>query len=84
MVFFGVLMLLHTVMDLMSYQIIFSLWPVILVGMGTEILLSNCGKKKIIYDKAAVFLLIMMTFLTIGLACADVCMDASWEYLNNL
>ncbi len=57
MVVFGGLLLLHTLFDLMSYQMIFSFWPIILVGTGLELLLSNCVKTKIVYDKAAVFLL---------------------------
>lgn len=83
MVGFGILFLLHTVFDMMSYQIIFSFWPLILVGLGIELLLSNCIKAKLVYDKTAVFLLIVMTFFVIGLACVDVCMDASAVYLQN-
>ncbi len=80
MVVFGILFLLNTLFDLMSYQVIFSLWPILLIGLGIELLLSNLVKSKIVYDKTAVFLLIVMTFFVMGLACADVCMEASRIY----
>lgn len=83
MVVFGILFLLHTLFDMMSYQIIFSFWPLVLVGMGVELLLSSRVKSGIIYDKAAVFLLIVMTLFVIGMACVDVCMEASELYLQN-
>ncbi len=83
MVVFGILFLLHTLFELMSYEMIFSLWPLLLIGMGIELLLSNLVKEKIVYDKAAVFLLIVMTFFVIGLACVDVCIEASEIYWQN-
>ena len=82
MVAFGVMLFLHTAFNLMSYEVIFSLWPLILVSLGVELLLSNWVKREIIYDKAAVFLLIIMTFFVMALACADVCMEASEVYWN--
>lgn len=80
MVVYGILLLMHTLFDMISYEIIFSLWPLILISLGVELLLSNWLKREIIYDKAAVFLLIIMTFLAMGLACADVCIEASMLY----
>lgn len=75
MVVFGVLLLLHSLFDLIEYQMIFSLWPVVLIGLGVELLLSNCFAKQIVYDKGSVVLLILMTFFAIGMAVADVCIE---------
>lgn len=77
MVIFGVLLLLHSVFDLIGYEMIFSLWPVILIGLGVELLLSNCFVKHIVYDKGAVILLVIMTFFAIGMAIADVCIEVT-------
>ena len=73
---FGVLFVLHLFMNAISYEMIFRLWPVILIGLGVEVLLSNFIKDKIIYDKAAIFLLIVMTFFAMCMAYAD------WAMVN--
>ena len=77
MVGFGVLLLLHNLLDIMDYEMIFGLWPLILIGMGIELLLSNVFKSRIVYDKAAVVLLFVMVLLVMVLAGVDVCMEAS-------
>ena len=83
MVGFGVMLLLHNLLDVMDYEMILGLWPLILIGMGIELLLSNVFKSKIVYDKAAIVLLFVMTLLVMVLAGADVCIEASKVYLNN-
>lgn len=83
MVGFGVMLLLHNLLDVMDYEMILGLWPLILIGMGVELLLSNVFKSKIVYDKAAIVLLFVMTLLVMVLAGADVCIEASKVYLDN-
>ena len=83
MVGFGVMLLLHNLLDVMDYEMILGLWPLILIGMGIELLLSNVMKSKIVYDKAAIVLLFVMTLLVMVLAGADVCIEASKVYWNN-
>jgi len=84
MVGFGVMFLLHLFFDLVEYRMMFSLWPVMLILLGLELLLSNFSKRKIVYDKAAIFLLILMTFFTMGMAVADECFKWAelqmWRY----
>ena len=79
---FGILLLLHNILDIMTYEQVLWLWPIILIGMGVELLLSNLFKSKIVYDKAAIVLLFVMAFLVMILAGADVCMDLSKAYWN--
>jgi len=83
MVGFGILLLLHSLFGIIGYNIIFSLWPLILIGLGIELLLSNLLERKIVYDKAAVFLLIIMTFFVMGMAVADICIQATEVYISN-
>lgn len=83
MVIFGVLLLLHTMFELLDYTIIFAMWPLILIGLGIELLLSNLWKEKITYDKAAVVLLIVMMFFAIGMAVADICLEVTEMYILN-
>lgn len=82
MIGFGVLFLLHLWKRTITYDLIFALWPVILIGLGLELLLSNFSARKIVYDKAAIFLLILMTLFAMGMAAADVCMEASRIYME--
>lgn len=84
MIVFGVLLLLHSLFELISYHVIFSLWPLILIGLGLELLFSNFSEKKIVYDKGAVFILIIMTFFVMAMAVADVCLQASELYMNQM
>lgn len=83
MVAFGVLLLMHSLFELVDYSIIFSLWPIILIGLGIELLLSNFWSQKIVYDKAAVVLLIVMMFFSIGMAVADICLEVTELYISN-
>ena len=82
MVGFGILFLINSIWDKIGYEMIFSLWPLILVGLGTELFVSNFEEKKIVYDKAAVFLLIIMTFFAMVMAAMDICMESVqlWGY----
>ena len=41
MVGFGILFLLHYFWKNLDYERIFSLWPLILIGLGAELLFSN-------------------------------------------
>lgn len=83
MIIFGILFLVHLIFDYMSYTTIFSLWPIILIGLGIELLLSNFLEKKIVYDKASIFLLISMAFFAMIMALVDVCIKAGNLYMVN-
>ncbi|MDY5099886.1 MAG: hypothetical protein SPE74_00475 [Oscillospiraceae bacterium] len=72
MVGFGTLFLLHLWWDAVSYELIFSLWPLMLISLGLELLLCAAGKENVVYDKAAVVLLIVLTFFAMGMAVTDV------------
>lgn len=77
MIGYGVLLLLHSLFEMMSYDMIFSLWPLILIGLGLELLVSNFSQRKIVYDKAAVFILIIMTSFAMVMGMADICLQAA-------
>ena len=69
---FGILFLLNTFWGWIGYEMIFSLWPLMLICLGIELLLSVFFRKQFVYDKTAVFLLIVMTFFAMALAFADI------------
>lgn len=64
LIIFGILFLLHMFLDTITYTMILGLWPVILISLGIEILVSQVQKNKtLVYDRGAVFVMIcMMTF----------------------
>ena len=82
MVGFGILLLLHNLLGIMDYEMILGFWPLILIGMGVELLLSNVMKSKIIYDKAAVVLLFVMALFAMMLAGVDIFLEISKGYWN--
>lgn len=69
LVAFGWAFILHLFFEKISYAVVFHFWPLILVGLGIEMLVSSCSSnEKIIYDKGAVALLIIMMFFAMGMA----------------
>ena len=73
---FGIMFMLHLFSNIITYDMIFKLWPIILIGLGVEILLSNLVPDKITYDKAAIALMIVMAIFAMGMAGAD------WIFVN--
>ena len=67
---------------MLDYETILGLWPLLLIGMGIELLLSNVFKSRIVYDKAAIVLLFVMAFFAMMLAGVDVFMEISKVYWN--
>ncbi len=80
MVAFGVLFLLNTVWGILNYEWIFALWPLILICLGLELFAANFRKDEILYDKAAVALLFLMTLFAMTMAVADQCMEYAVRY----
>ena len=75
MIVFGVLFMLHLLIGTMNYTVIFSLWPMVIIGLGVEIFLSNFSQRKIVYDKGSVFLLIFMAFFAMMMASISTVLD---------
>lgn len=76
MIFFGTLFILQLFFNMISYEIILKLWPFILLGLGCEILISGILCEKFVYDKGAVFLMILVTLFAMCMGAAD------WYILN--
>ncbi len=85
MVGFGILFLLNTLFHVINYTEIFSLWPLLLICMGAELLLTNLKygdteRFQLVYDKGALVLLILVTLFSIGMGITDYCMQYALEY----
>ncbi len=70
LILFGILFIVRIFTDLITYEMIFNLWPIIFILLGCEILLGYHKEKEgtILYDKAAIFLIIILAFFAMGMA----------------
>lgn len=75
MIAFGILFLLHLFTGMIGCEMIFRFWPVMIIGLGIEILVSAVSSKNYVYDTGAVILLIIMSFLACAMAGAELVMQ---------
>ncbi len=74
LIIFGLLFLARIFFPELSYEIIYKLWPVIFIFLGSEILFANFRQKapdQLIYDKTAIALIILLSFFAMGMAIAE-------------
>lgn len=74
LVIFGILFLIHMVIPALRYEIIYRLWPIMLISLGVEVLLTNMKieQEAFVYDKGAVFLMILICFFSMTMATFEV------------
>ena len=84
LVAFGTLFLLHLFFAAITYDIIFKVWPVILIFLGLEILIANIRQKDegLIYDKTAFALIIILSFFAMGMAIVELCLEHVGEHIT--
>lgn len=83
LIVFGILFLLHLVLPQLSYVTIFHLWPCIFVLLGIEILIGNSRYGEgFVYDKTAIFLIVILALFAMGMGVADYCMEQYSHYLT--
>ena len=74
LVLFGFLFLVHTFWQGLDYMMIMKCWPLILISLGVETLLSikqHTDEVKWVYDKAAVVLLFVLSLFAMMMAAAQ-------------
>lgn len=81
---YGTLFLLRIFLPALTFDIIFKLWPVIFVFLGLEILIANFRQKeeKLVYDKTAIALTIILTFFAMGMALTSLFMDYASAHMT--
>jgi UDP-N-acetylmuramyl pentapeptide phosphotransferase/UDP-N-acetylglucosamine-1-phosphate transferase len=84
LIVFGILFLLNIFMATMNYVIIFKLWPIIFIFLGLEILVANFRQKndKLIYDKTAFALIIVLSFFAMGMAITEFVLENVSNHLT--
>ena len=77
LVVFGALFMARLVFPVITCRLLLSLWPLILILMGIEVLISYFINRPEImrYDAGAVFLLVMLSFFAVGMAGAETLID---------
>ena len=79
MIAFGILFAVRLITGFPDYEVIFKLWPCMIIGLGIELLISNCQTERIVYDKGAIFLMIMTSLFAMCMAGADL----FFQYFKN-
>ena len=79
LILYGIGFLLHSVFSQFSYYFLFQAWPVILLGLGIEILVEALiGKKEEFkYDFAAIFIICIVVIFAFLMAGLD------WLYIHD-
>ena len=73
LVMFGIMFLLKVVITNINILLIASLWPLILVSMGIEIIVTYIINKeeKMQYDFSAIILVVILAFFALGMGGAE-------------
>lgn len=82
LVLFGVLFMVHLFGGFLSYRLILNLWPLVLISLGVEVLLSLMPKTecKFTLDGKAVVLLVLLMLFALCMAGVDIAFR--WIELN--
>ncbi|MFA9465195.1 MAG: LiaI-LiaF-like domain-containing protein [Velocimicrobium sp.] len=83
LIVFGLLFMLHIFTITISYAFIMKLWPIVFIFLGIEVLFSYFQDKegRLTYDGGAIFIMILLTFFTIGMACVEWCFQYAQNYV---
>ena len=73
LIIFGILFLLRLTAFNVDYLLIASLWPLVLILLGIEIIMAYLANKEEImrYDFGAIILVILLSFFARGMGCME-------------
>lgn len=73
LIIFGIMFLLRMITNNINVLFIASLWPIILVSVGIEIIVAYMinSEEKIQYDFSAIILVIILVFFAMGMGGAE-------------
>ncbi|MGN0153303.1 MAG: LiaF transmembrane domain-containing protein [Lachnospiraceae bacterium] len=83
LILLGILLILHLFLPALSYTAILNFWPVTLILLGLEILVSNFRSEKtaFVYDGWSIFFLFMTLGFTMCMAILDCVLVNLPEYI---
>jgi len=73
LVIFGIMFLLRLINPNINYLLIASMWPLVLIILGIEIIISYLINKEEImrYDFGAIILIIIISFFAMSMGCME-------------
>lgn len=76
LILFGGLFLVHMFCPALSLEVIMKLWPVILIALGCEMLISNIRREEdqsevLKYDKGAIALVFLLACFSVGMGLLE-------------
>lgn len=90
LIFFGIMFLISPFLDKIDYSFILHFWPIILIGLGVEMLAANhrCRNdenSRLKYDKGAIFIMVILMLFAACMGTAEFCLKyaethATWIY----
>lgn len=85
LIIFGILFLVHMIFPSLSLIVIMKLWPMILIGLGIEMLVANMKKstqetENIKYDKGAIFITFLLMIFSVGMGIFQLCMEYGMQH----
>lgn len=82
LVMFGIMFLMRLIYPNIDYLIIASLWPLVLVFTGIEIIVAYLINKEDVmkYDFGAIILIIMLSFFAMGMGCLEYVITHASEF----
>lgn len=80
LVVLGTVCLAHLLLPAISYEMIFKMWPVILISLGAEVLFAQVRSKKVtfVYDGWSVVLLVALVLFAMFMAGVEL----SFQYYS--
>lgn len=84
LIMFGAMFLLRLIIPTINFAIILSLWPLILVFLGIEIIVAYIINKEeqMKYDASAIVLVIILSFFAMGMAGMEFVITHLSEFRN--
>lgn len=78
LILYGIVFLLHTFVEGLSYYLIFQMWPVIFIVLGIEVLFAafRWKEQEFKYDFAAILIICTLLVFAMGMAGMD------WMYTH--
>lgn len=85
LILFGSLFMVHMFCPALNLEFIMKLWPLILIALGIEMVISNMrrnsGEEILKYDKGAIVITFLTMCFAIGMGVLEYCMEYGQRYI---